>query len=227
MNASFSTREALAFGFAFRLPFAFLLLVRVGTFRSRPPRELYQPMVLPPFGLLSHLHNTIFSIFCYYISMTFYTYKQTPAGTVLLLGDGKVVTGVHWKSFKRAPKVKPEWKENKKVFVKLSKELDEYFKGKRKSFNTKFMAQGTPFQMKVWRELRKIRFGAISSYKDIAKAIGSPKAVRAVGTAIGSNPMCIIVPCHRVLTSGNKLGGYSGGLGSKKALLEREKITWK
>jgi O-6-methylguanine DNA methyltransferase len=77
--------------------------------------------------------------------------------------------------------------------------------------------------MNVWHELEKIPFGAISSYQKIANAVGKPKAVRAVGTAIGSNPISIVIPCHRVLSSAGKITGYAGGLQSKAILLRSEK----
>jgi methylated-DNA-[protein]-cysteine S-methyltransferase len=82
--------------------------------------------------------------------------------------------------------------------------------------------RGTDFQLSVWNKLREIPYGETRSYAQIAKAIGKPKAVRAVGTANGSNPLAIVVPCHRVIGSSGKLTGYGGGLGLKKRLLELE-----
>jgi O-6-methylguanine DNA methyltransferase len=158
--------------------------------------------------------------------MTYYTFKETPAGALLLVGEGKVINGIYWKVFKRAPKVAADWIENKKMFTRPLKQIDEYFAGKRTVFDFDFVADGTNFQKKVWKELSRIPFGASVSYKTIAKKIGKPKAVRAVGTAIGSNPMSIVVPCHRVLTSAGKLGGFAGGLKSKEVLLKKEKIKY-
>ena len=82
--------------------------------------------------------------------------------------------------------------------------------------------QGTPFQESVWREVAKIPYGKKKTYKEIAEAIGKQKAVRAVGTAIGSNPVCIIGPCHRVIPTSGGLGGYAGGLDVKSFLLALE-----
>lgn len=158
--------------------------------------------------------------------MTFYTLKDTPAGQLLLIGDGSTITGIHWTVFKRAPVVRPEWIEDVAAFREALMQLDEYFEGSRQTFDLPFSAQGTEFQQQVWDELAKIPFGSRSSYQAIARTIGNPKAVRAVGTAVGSNPLSIIVPCHRVLTSDNKLGGYAGGLASKELLLKVEGITW-
>ncbi len=86
-------------------------------------------------------------------------------------------------------------------------------------------SSGTEFQQKVWRVLRRIRPGQTCSYSEIAQRIGNPKAVRAVGGACGANPIPVFVPCHRVLAANNLIGGYSGGLNWKRALLKREGIT--
>jgi len=157
----------------------------------------------------------------------YYYFTQTPVGTALLIGDGKVLTGLHWKVFKRAPLVNAGWVENREVFNEVLIQLDEYFAGKRQVFNLVYKATGTPFQMRVWQELDKIPFGVRSSYQAIATTVGSPKAVRAVGTAVGSNPISIFIPCHRVLTSAGKLGGYAGGLPGKMHLLALEGINFR
>jgi methylated-DNA-[protein]-cysteine S-methyltransferase len=158
--------------------------------------------------------------------MTYYTLKKTPAGTVLLIGDGKVVTGLHWKVFSRTPKIHPDWIENEKKFAQPIRQLEQYFARKRKSFDFAYEVNGTEFQKKVWKQLEKISHGMCVSYAEIAKAIGKPGSVRAVGTAVGSNPISIVVPCHRVLTSAKKLGGFAGGLPAKKMLLKGEGIAW-
>ena len=103
------------------------------------------------------------------------------------------------------------------------RELDEYFQGKRKIFDIPLRTHGTPFQEKVWAALRAIPYGEVRSYKEVAEAIGHPKAYRAVGMANNANPIFIIVPCHRVIGSDGSLTGYGGGLPMKKALLSLEK----
>ena len=108
------------------------------------------------------------------------------------------------------------------VLKKCVKELDEYFAGKRKHFSVRLERRGTDFQKKVWTALEKIPFGKTCSYEDIAIAVGSPKAVRAVGLANGKNPHWIVVPCHRVIGKNKQLTGYAGGLDRKKWLLEHE-----
>lgn len=104
------------------------------------------------------------------------------------------------------------------------KQLDEYFIGKRKKFNLPLKLEGTFFQKKVWVELSKIPFGTVISYKDLAKKVGKPKAFRAVGNANGKNKFPIILPCHRVIASDGKLGGYGLGLPRKKKLLDHEMV---
>ena len=101
-------------------------------------------------------------------------------------------------------------------------QLGEYFAGTRKTFDFPYRLQGTAFQKKVWAALEKIPYGETRSYKDIAEAVGSPKAFRAVGMANHANPIFIAVPCHRVIGSKGALVGYGGGLEMKKALLELE-----
>lgn len=110
------------------------------------------------------------------------------------------------------------------ILQKTQKQLNEYFEGKRKTFDLKLDLQGSEFQMKVWQQLLKIPYGETRSYKDIAKILKSPQASRAVGTANGKNPISLIVPCHRVINSGEGLGGYAGGLPTKTTLLNLEKV---
>jgi len=100
--------------------------------------------------------------------------------------------------------------------------LAEYFDGKRRRFDLPVDLYGTPFQLRVWRELKKIPYGEVRSYKELARAIGSPKAVRAVGGANNKNPVPILVPCHRVIGSNGSLVGYGGGLSIKEYLLKLE-----
>lgn len=102
-------------------------------------------------------------------------------------------------------------------------ELEGYFQGKKKSFQTTINLSGTPFQKQVWETLQQIPYGQMTTYKQIAEQINHPKAVRAVGGAINKNPLSIIVPCHRVIGTNQKLTGYRGGLERKEQLLSLEK----
>jgi methylated-DNA-[protein]-cysteine S-methyltransferase len=104
-------------------------------------------------------------------------------------------------------------------------QLDEYFNQKRRFFDMPLDLEGTDFQKRVWTELLKIPFGKTCSYMDIARAIGDPKTIRAVGMANGSNKIAIVVPCHRVIGSDGSLTGYAAGLTRKKWLLDLESPT--
>jgi O-6-methylguanine DNA methyltransferase len=104
----------------------------------------------------------------------------------------------------------------------LEAQLGEYFAGKRRDFDLPLRYPGTPFQEKVWSALLKIPYGTTCSYKDVAQKVGSPGAVRAVGTANGMNRIAIVIPCHRVVNANGDLGGYGGGLWRKRLLLDLE-----
>jgi methylated-DNA-[protein]-cysteine S-methyltransferase len=108
------------------------------------------------------------------------------------------------------------------ALMAAARQLREYFDGNLREFDLPLDLQGTDFQKRVWQELETIPYGDIRSYAQIAGAIGSPKAVRAVGAANGANPIPIVIPCHRVIGSSGKLVGYGGGLPLKKRLLEIE-----
>ena len=104
----------------------------------------------------------------------------------------------------------------------VTRQLGEYFAGKRKVFELAFRPEGTAFQQSVWKQLARIPFGATMTYGEVASAIGKPSASRAVGAACGRNPLSIVVPCHRVVGAGSRLTGYAGGLDRKAWLLEFE-----
>lgn len=107
--------------------------------------------------------------------------------------------------------------------AQAKKELGEFFKGTRTSFDVPLdIDAGTSFQQDVWQALQKIPYGETRSYKEVAEAVGRPKACRAVGSANRVNPIPLIIPCHRVVASGGKLGGFAGGLEMKEALLKLE-----
>jgi AraC family transcriptional regulator of adaptative response/methylated-DNA-[protein]-cysteine methyltransferase len=105
----------------------------------------------------------------------------------------------------------------------LAEELAEYFGGSRREFTVPVVLTGTPFQHRVWEELLRIPYGETRSYEDVARAVGSASAVRAVGSANGRNRIAIVVPCHRVINKGGALGGYGGGLDRKQFLLDLER----
>ena len=101
-------------------------------------------------------------------------------------------------------------------------QLREYFAGTRRSFDLRLEPHGTPFQLSVWQTLAEIPYGETITYAELARRVGRPGAFRAVGQANGANPLPIVVPCHRVVAAGGRLGGYGGGLDTKRRLLELE-----
>lgn len=113
--------------------------------------------------------------------------------------------------------------ENSNHVAAYADQLVEYMIGERKEFDLPVEMIGTEFQNAVWTELKNIPFGETKTYTDIAENIGKPKSVRAVGSAIGANPVMIVVPCHRVIAKNGKLAGFRGGIPMKKRLLELEK----
>ena len=108
------------------------------------------------------------------------------------------------------------------LFLETQKQLKEYFAGKRQIFNLPIGLGGTDFQRKVWLAVGKIPFGQTTTYAKLAEQLGNPAAIRAVGTAIGANPLLIILPCHRIIGTNGQLTGYAGGLDRKRSLLDLE-----
>jgi len=155
-----------------------------------------------------------------------YIYKDTKAGTLLFVGNNQAVHGIYWKVFKDTPKPQADWVEDEAPFTEAIRQIEEYLNGTRETFHFPYKLEGTVFQKSVWQELLRIPFGKSSTYLHIAESIHNPKAVRAVGTAVGHNPMSIIVPCHRVLGVAGKLCGYAGGLEAKRFLLDQEHIAY-
>jgi methylated-DNA-[protein]-cysteine S-methyltransferase len=109
------------------------------------------------------------------------------------------------------------------ILEKTRRQLDEYFRGRRREFDIPLLMMGTDFQKRVWNVLMKVPYGATSTYLQVAKDVGNERAVRAVGSAARANPISIIVPCHRVIGSNGELVGYGGGLLVKRRLLELER----
>ncbi len=116
----------------------------------------------------------------------------------------------------------PEASWDEEFFQHLFKQLDRYFQGRRVEFRFPLDLRGTEFQVKVWRKLTEIPYGEVRSYKWVAEQVGRPRAYRAVGNAVASNPIAIIIPCHRVIRSDGSIGGYGYGIGMKKKLLQLE-----
>lgn len=156
--------------------------------------------------------------------MIFDTFPS-PVGKITIATDGSVITNLHIEGDRYFAHVPNDWQKNSnhQLLQKAKKALEEYFAGKRKTFDFKFGFSGTPFQQHVWKALMEIPSGKTTTYKALAEAIGNPNAVRAVGTAVGRNPICIFIPCHRVLASDGTFGGYVAGVACKSFLLALEK----
>jgi methylated-DNA-[protein]-cysteine S-methyltransferase len=152
----------------------------------------------------------------------YYCYLSTPIGDLLLAGDQDALSLVGFPEGTMRYDPEPEWIYNEQPLANARKQLTEYFAGERKDFDLPLSLHGTEFQLRVLEELKTIPYGETTSYGDIAKRIGRPKAVRAVGAANGRNPIPIIVPCHRVIGSSGHLTGFGGGLDTKTALLRLE-----
>ena len=151
-----------------------------------------------------------------------YCYLPTPIGSLLLAGDEEGLKLISFPEGKMRRDPEPEWHEDETPFKAARKQLKEYFAGKRKTFDLKLCPDGTEFQLAVLKQLQKIPYGTTTSYGELAKALGKPKASRAVGAANGRNPLPIIIPCHRVVGANGSLTGFGGGLSTKETLLSLE-----
>lgn len=150
-----------------------------------------------------------------------YTTMETPLGEIVLTSSGRAMTCLYTPGhsfYKQAKKGIYD----KRPFKKAIKQLDEYFKGKRKDFELELEPVGTSFQKNVWKYLLGINYGKTKSYGEIAKSLRNPKAMRAVGSANSKNPISIIIPCHRVIGANGRPTGYAGGIKAKEWLLNHE-----
>jgi len=152
----------------------------------------------------------------------YYCYLNSPIGDLLLAGDDSGLSLIGFPQGKMRHDPEPDWIFNEQPLAAARQQLEEYFAGERKEFDLPLNLSGTEFQVQVLEELQRIPYGETTSYGDIAKRIGRPKAMRAVGAANGRNPIPIIVPCHRVIGSSGDLTGFGGGLDTKAALLRLE-----
>jgi methylated-DNA-[protein]-cysteine S-methyltransferase len=157
-----------------------------------------------------------------------YNIYPTPLGRITIATDGMHITELHIEDDKYFLAIPNEWvkESNHPLLTQAYTELLEFFDKKRTTFSVPLSPKGTPFQQLVWKALQEIPSGSTVSYLQIAKSIKKPEAIRAVGTAIGKNPLCIFIPCHRVMGSDGKFHGYVAGVERKKFLLELEGVTF-
>ena len=152
-----------------------------------------------------------------------HTFVDSPVGPLLLVARGSQLTRLHFVSGRKPTDVPAGSIEDDAMLRGVRDQLAEYFAGRRRSFDTSLALEGTAFQRRVWTALCDIPYGETISYGELARRIGQPAAVRAVGLANGSNPIAIIVPCHRVIGANGTLTGYGGGLPTKARLLDLER----
>lgn len=149
---------------------------------------------------------------------------ESAIGTLFLVAEAGALLGIFWKQqTDRVQTTLTRRDASTLVLARAVRQLKEYFAGRRREFDVPVAFNGTPFQMRVWKELRKIPFGKTISYRELARRVRNPSAYRAVGTANGKNPLCVFIPCHRVIAADGTLGGYAGGLPAKMKLLEIER----
>jgi methylated-DNA-[protein]-cysteine S-methyltransferase len=156
--------------------------------------------------------------------MPFFARTESPLGALLMVSDGRALAGVYFVGQKYQAQPALDWHEDPElpVLKRAGVQLHEYFGGRRHEFDLPLSPAGTQFQQRVWRALRSIPYGVTRSYGALAQSIGAPRSVRAVGAAIGRNPISIVIPCHRVVGGDGSLTGYAGGLARKQALLDLE-----
>ncbi|HUX20173.1 MAG TPA: methylated-DNA--[protein]-cysteine S-methyltransferase [Spirochaetia bacterium] len=154
-----------------------------------------------------------------------YRIIDSPLGGILLAGDERGLAILNFQAGTSPLAPDPKWRKEPEAFAEEVEEIGAYFSGERTHFNLRLSLTGTAFQLRVWEELTRIPYGETASYAEIARAVGSPKAVRAVGSANSLNPIPLIVPCHRVIGTNGRLTGYRGGVELKRRLLEHEMLT--
>lgn len=153
---------------------------------------------------------------------TLVTMIDSPIGPLTLMSRDGCLVRLSMEDQAHAVAPPSDGRSDDDAFADMTVQLAEYFAGERTCFDVPLELEGTEFQRRVWSELCAIPYGETISYGELARRVGNPKAYRAVGLANGRNPVAVIVPCHRVISSDGSLGGYGGGLERKVHLLELE-----
>jgi len=156
---------------------------------------------------------------------TRHTTIASPLGPLTLVADGSRLTGIFFVGHWHMPP-KEFFGElaaaNDELFALAAIQLDEYFRGTRTHFDLPYRADGNDFQQRVWGLLERIPYGTTVTYGELAAELGQPGMAQAVGSAVGRNPLSIVIPCHRVIARNGSLTGYAGGLANKRSLLDLE-----
>jgi methylated-DNA-[protein]-cysteine S-methyltransferase len=154
-----------------------------------------------------------------------YEIVSSPIGKLLLIADDHTLLELRFAGSWETKDIEPDWQRGGDVLQRARGQLDEYFAGTRREFDLPLAPEGTEFQHRVWHTLRAIPFGGTISYLELARRMGDPAAVRAVGSANGRNPIPVIIPCHRVIGSDGSMIGFGGGIELKKRLLQMEQMA--
>ncbi len=154
---------------------------------------------------------------------TRYCVMESPIGRLLLAGDESELRQVRFLDGPDPEGPEPDWIQDDAPFARAVLQLQEFFAGRRREFELPLSPRGTPFQEKVWAQLRQIPYGETITYGELARRVGDPRASRAVGLANGRNPLPVVIPCHRVIGANGQLTGFGGGLPIKEKLLALER----
>lgn len=154
--------------------------------------------------------------------MRTHAFVDSPVGSLTLVDDDGALAGLYLAEQRHLPEPLSFGPRDDGIQPALREQLAAYFRGELQRFDVPVAVHGTPFQQAVWAALRDVPYGTTCTYGDLAAAIGRPTAVRAVGAANGRNPVCIVVPCHRVVGSDGSMTGYAGGVERKQQLLALE-----
>ena len=162
----------------------------------------------------------------YAVTVTRHAYADTSLGRLLLRADGDAVTGLFFENHRHPPVAADLGTElpleDDELLTLTANELREYLAGSRRDFSVALRADGDAFSARVWQRLRAIPYGSTVTYGELARELGNAHLSQRVGQAVGQNPLCVLIPCHRVVGSDGSLTGYAGGLDRKRALLALE-----
>lgn len=153
---------------------------------------------------------------------TYYAYVDSPIGQIFVAGDGEAVTQISFTTGHQVRHPEPGWVDDAAPLRAATEQLEQYFAGERRRFDLRLAMEGTDFQKRAWEVLLTIPYGETRTYGQIAEALGSPGAARAVGRANATNHLPLLVPCHRVIGADGTLTGFGGGLAAKQWLLRFE-----